>query len=362
MPTSLTVEPRKPLARREVRRLKRFLARYAVVRAIAQKRRARAWAPLPGSQRQCLVCGSGKLAGQRIEQRRAGGTLNLVICERCRYVSSPDSSHDYASAATTSGLSGGLAPRCATLDKPGRETGMAKLGLEVLQRPNASVLVYGAGQSLDVHHIAKLPRSGRVAIGDLVELRDDAEFIDINTLSSDPFDVVVASEVLEHFPDPWQNFKNLFSYVKDDGIIIAGTNIRDQTPLDKVAYLSHRGHVSYFSPQSLRIIARAEGMHLDFRFPLIATTFVRPCKRYVIFSRSATVMEGVADWFGSHVYAPSESLDSVRRTRAEVTLPPGGRLPDLALRRLARRAAKDEGRAEPVDQIRAKPPYRSSVG
>jgi hypothetical protein len=191
-------------------------------------------------------------------------------------------------------------------------------------------LVYGAGQSLDVHHIAKLPQSGRVAIGDLVKLRDDAEFIDINQISSNPFDVVVASEVLEHFPDPWQNLRNLFSYVKDDGIIIAGTNIRDHGPLKTVSYLWYRGHVSYFSPESLRLIARAEGMHLDFRFPHRAIKYRRKCKRYIIFSRSATVMEGVADWFGSEVYAPSEPLHSVLKTRAQVTLPAGAKLPNLA--------------------------------
>jgi SAM-dependent methyltransferase len=284
-------------------------------------RRMRATQKIKAQGGECLVCGSRNLTGQTIVQRRTGGNLNLIICERCRYVSSPDASHDYASAASTRGLSGGLASRLATIDTPGRETGMAKLGLSVLQRRRASVLVYGAGQSLDVHHIAKLPHCGRTAIGDLVQLRDDAEFVDINGLSSAPFDVVVASEVLEHFPDPWTNFKNLFSYVKDDGIIIAGTNIRDRTPLDKVAYLSHRGHVSYFSPQSLRIIARAEGMHLDFRFPLAATTSVRQCKRYIIFSRSATVMENVCDYFGSHVYAPSEALHSVRRTPDQVRLP-----------------------------------------
>jgi SAM-dependent methyltransferase len=237
-------------------------------------------------------------------------------------VSSPDSNHDYSAATKTSGLGGGAAPRIATAERPGRETGMARLGLEVLQRRNATVLVYGAGRSPDVHHIAKLSLAGRVAIGDLVRLRDDAVFVDISKRSTAPFDVVVASEVLEHFPDPWQNFRNLFSYVKDDGIIIAGTNIRDNTPLHKVAYLSHRGHVSYFSPQSLRMIARAEGMHLDFRFPLVATRFVRQCKRYVIFSRSADVMESVGDWFGANVYAPSEPLEPVdekRRSRTSRT-------------------------------------------
>jgi SAM-dependent methyltransferase len=247
--------------------------------------------------------------------------LNLAICGQCRYVSSPNASHDYAAAANTAGLSGGLAPRCASIEKPGRETGMAKLGLEVLNRPAASVLVYGAGQSLDAHHIAKLPNVGRVAIGDLVELRGDVDFVDITQLSSDPFDVVVASEVLEHFPDPWENLRNLFSYVKDDGIIIASTNIRDYGTLDTVTYLWCRGHVSYFSAEALRLIARSEGMHLDFRFPLIATRYRRKCKRYIIFSRSAAVMDAVSDWFGAEVYAPSEPLNATRKKPAEVRLP-----------------------------------------
>jgi SAM-dependent methyltransferase len=334
-----TARPQKPFLRRAARKLKRVLSGSSPAPVAAKKKRRPKPRPFqPDSQLRCLVCGSDKLAGLTIERPRTGSVskrhtgriLNLLVCEQCRYVSSPDASHDYAKAASTSGLSGGVAPRCATVERPGRETGMARLGLEVLQRPEASVLVYGAGSSLDVHHIAKLPLSGRVAVGDLVKLRADAEFFDINELSTDPFDVVVASEVLEHFPDPWKNLQNLFSYVKDDGIVVASTNIRDHGSLNTVNYLWCRGHVSYFSAESLRIVARAEGMHLDFRFPLIATRYKRPCKRYIIFSRSAEVMEAVSDWFGSEVYAPSEPLNSTRKTRAEVRLPPGARLPNLA--------------------------------
>jgi hypothetical protein len=68
-------------------------------------------------------------------------------------------------------------------------------------------------------------------------------------------------------------------------------------------------------------------MHLDFRFPLIATSYKRPCKRYIIFSRSADVMEAASDWFGAEVYAPSEPLGSGRKTKAEVRLPASANLP-----------------------------------
>src|SRR4051812_34875861 len=227
MPARGTAAHRQPASRRAAGRLKRLIRS-----RLPGAARAAGRAPMPERARphgagHCLVCGSRKLRSQTVDHVRKGGKLNLIICQKCRYVSSPDAAHDYAAATTTSGLSGGSSPRLATEDRPGRETGMAKLGLEALQRPNASVLIYGAGQSLDFQHIAKLPLCGRVAIGDLVRLRDDAAFVDITKLSKDPFDVVVASEVLEHFPEPWENFKNLFSYVKDDGIIVAGTNIRD---------------------------------------------------------------------------------------------------------------------------------------
>jgi SAM-dependent methyltransferase len=238
--------------------------------------------------------------------------MTSVACKSCRYVSLPDNHRDYLTVTNTANLGGGRGARMGTWDEPGREFGMAKMALQVLARKDASVLMYGAGRSIDNHHIVKLPRAGRVVLGDLVPLRDDAECINTTQLSTDPFDVVIASEVLEHFPDPRPNFENLFSYVKDNGIIVAGTNIRDALPMSKVMYVWPWGHVSYWSPHSLRIIAREFDMHLDFRVPLCGTGAGGPRKRYVIFSRSLDVMDSVADWFGSHMYAPSERPDATR--------------------------------------------------
>jgi SAM-dependent methyltransferase len=264
----------------------------------------------------CLVCQSTKMRDVVMKNRKTGRKMTAVCCDDCRYVSLPDNRRDYHAAVSTKNLGGSGAPRMGTWEEPGREYGMAKLGLQVLGRKNASVLMYGAGQSIDNHHIAKLRRAGRVAIGDLVPLRGDAECVNTTELSTDPFDVVLASEVLEHFPDPHPNFENLFSYVKDDGIIIASTNIRDSLPMRKVGYVWPAGHVSYWSPQALRLIARKFGMHLDFRVPLCATGGPGPRKRYVIFSRSLDVMDSVADWFGSHTYAPSERPDAARHEAA----------------------------------------------
>jgi hypothetical protein len=243
---------------------------------------------------------------------KTGRKMTAICCDSCRYVSLPGNTKDYLAAVTTKALGGGTAARMGTWKEPGREYGMAKLALEVLDRDSASVLIYGAGQSIDNHHIAKLPHAGRVAIGDLVQLRHDAEFIDTTQLSNDPFDVVIASEILEHFPDPRPNFENLFSYVTDNGIIVAGTNIRDDLPMGKVKYLWPHGHVSYWSPPALRIIAREFDMHLDFRVPHCAIGPRGPRKRYIIFTRSLEVMESVSDWFGAHMWAPSERPEATR--------------------------------------------------
>ncbi|HEX3824047.1 MAG TPA: hypothetical protein VHV79_06255, partial [Mycobacteriales bacterium] len=110
--------------------------------------------------------------------------------------------------------------------------------------------------------------------------------------------------------------ENLFSYVKGDGIIVAGTNIRDKLPMRKVGYIWAKGHVSYWSPKSLRTIADQFEMNLDFRVPICATGKIGPRKRYVIFSRSRDVINSVSDWFGSHMYAPSERPDAARHERA----------------------------------------------
>jgi hypothetical protein len=58
------------------------------------------------------------------------------------------------------------------------------------------------------------------------------------------------------------------------------------------------------------MIADHFGMHVDYRIPLVALGNGGPRKKYVIFSRSRAVMDAVADWFGGHMYAPSDRPDA----------------------------------------------------
>ena len=244
-----------------------------------------------------------------VTNRKTGDSLAVRKCRACGHVAIPNNLHDY-SAETTSidDFGSELRPRFGTEEIPGREFGMAHLGVMALGRGGLDVLVYGAGRSLDNRHIAKLDAVRRVAVGDVVKVRDDADFVDTGKPASETFDVVVACEVIEHFVHPRKDFPRLFDFVAPQGLLICSTNVYDGGDLSKQPYIFFRGHVSYYSPRALRAIAKENGMYVDFRVPLSATGHAGPRKRYVIFSRELGPMEAVSNYFGEHVYAPSEQV------------------------------------------------------
>lgn len=257
----------------------------------------------------CRVCAAQSALAQVVTERPTGREMNVVVCGNCGYVEMPDNTHDYNEIESTDDMA--LSNRCGTLDRTGREFGMAQLGVDVLHRSDLAVMMYGVGRSLDNIHVGRLPEVRRVVIGDIIRIRDDAEFVDVSLPATERFDVVVASEVIEHFIDAHAEFEKLFGYIEDNGVLICSTNINDGGGLARQRYIFAQGHVSYYSPQSLRHIAKANGMQVDFRAPIAATGKIGPRKRYVIFTRSGDVMDSVSDYFGSHLYAPSEPPNPV---------------------------------------------------
>ena len=191
---------------------------------------------------------------------------------------------------------------------------MARMALQILGRKGGQdVLVYGAGRSLDNLHIQRLRRVGTVSIADIMKVRDDAPFIDVNDPGEQRFPVVVASEVLEHFRDPWSDFATLLGLVDPRGLLVCGTNIHDGRPnLERDRYIYYRDHTSYYSVESIRRIATAMGFYVDFRFP----DGLARRKRYVLFTRSPAVLERTADYFGRVPLAPTEATFKRRQERA----------------------------------------------
>lgn len=262
------------------------------------------------SDKSCRVCGSDRTTREHVKNRKLGREMNVIRCQDCGHVCMYENTRDYSAITSEAGFK--LAARVGTPERPGREFHMAELATAALKRDGLSVLIYGAGRSADNQHIARLPQVSSVAIGDVMQFRTDADFIDLTKRVRRSFDIVVACEVIEHFEQPRDEFAKLFKYVKPDGLLICSTNINNNGDLNRQRYIFGSGHVAYYTPGALRRIADAHGFHLDFRVPVTATGRVGPRKRYVMFSKSADVMNALSDWFGSNMYAPSEPAEPKR--------------------------------------------------
>jgi hypothetical protein len=257
----------------------------------------------------CLVCVGANLVERDLAYvNDPQRTCSIRRCRECGYVAILRSEESLWKERTDLDHGHGSG-RVGDQSRAGREFHMAKMAVDILRRPSLQVLVYGAGGSLDNLHIGRLDEVGRAAVGDIMRLREDADFVDLNRPARERFDIVVASEVVEHFRHPRTDFKRLFGFVDRNGLIVASTNIHAGNPLARDGYIFYPDHTSYYSPRSLRMIANDSGFHVDFRAPLIGP---RMRKRYVFFSRSRDVLEDVGCYFGTEVYAPSEEAHPPR--------------------------------------------------
>jgi SAM-dependent methyltransferase len=252
-----------------------------------------------------MVCHSTRVS-HRTVQYYANPKLNKTVhlCRRCGYLGIDELGPSHYLAATSVDQLPKTKYRIGTEERPGREFQMARMALQILGRSRAqNVLVYGAGRSLDNLHIQRLPGVGTVAIADIMRLRDDAPFVDVKDPGTQRFAIVVASEVIEHFRDPWSDFASLLGLVTPKGLLVCGTNIHNGRPnLERDRYLYYRDHTSYYSTASIRRIATGMGFHVDFRL----TDGLARRKRYVLFTRSPDVLYRIADYFERVPLAPTE--------------------------------------------------------
>ncbi|KQV74379.1 hypothetical protein ASC61_04840 [Aeromicrobium sp. Root344] len=252
----------------------------------------------------CLVCGSRRQRTQVVDRKKR--SYEIRICQRCHYVSNFTNTVDYTAFESVESFR--LSPRVGTAEHQGREFHMAAMGADILQRDGLTVMVFGAGRSLDYQHIAKLPAVDRVVMSDVVDLGVDADFINITEGTSERFDLIIACEVVEHFTDPRSEFPRLFRLLTRKGLLVCSTNIYDGRNVANHRYLYSRGHTSYYSPKAIGVIARRSRMRYDFRLPKIATGSAGPRKRYVLFTKSRGNLRRIVDYFGDHAYAPSEDV------------------------------------------------------
>jgi SAM-dependent methyltransferase len=274
-------------------------------RAATAHRRIRATRSPNGTGPTCLVCGAERPDfGTFAFESKPNLVREMAKCPRCGYVQIKELPVDrYRGKKNIDELPSG-GSRIGTEDTPGREFMMARMALDILGRDDVEVMVYGIGRSLDNHHIAALPRVRNVAIGDIMKVRDDAEFHDANQPASKKFDVVIASEVIEHFRTPHEDFAKLFQFVARDGLLVCGTNVHAGGDLTRDRYPYWPDHTSYYTAPALLEVARRNGYYLDFRTPRMAADGGR--KRYVMFTKSPRVQQAIALYFAGRANAPSE--------------------------------------------------------
>src|SRR6478609_3459528 len=141
-------------------------------------RRAPVWMPSSKSTERCLVCNAPNPRIRTISSKRGPQrTFAFRECRRCGHVANPDNIHDYRKYANSESLP--LRPRVGTPERTGREFHMATMAAEILARKRLEVLIFGAGRSYDNHHIEELDSVRSVALADIMNVRDDAEFVEI---------------------------------------------------------------------------------------------------------------------------------------------------------------------------------------
>lgn len=229
-----------------------------------------------------------------------GKTLEFRQCSKCHFIACPTNRREYKTP-----LDFGSSPRIGKEDQIGREGRMIQGALEILEGSNLDVLIFGAGISEDYKHAQKYSRIRSLSITDLDNFTNSDAFIPLH--SDKQFDLVICSEVIEHFENPSDDFLTLFNFVKHSGLIICSTNVNDmKLSLEHTLYPFIPGHTSYYSGLSLMTLAKKHGFFCDFRFPRIGLFEGGPRKRYIYFFKEPKLQENISLAFSKTPLALSE--------------------------------------------------------
>lgn len=233
--------------------------------------------------------------------------LFFFICEDCGFISAPDNKYEYEKKDFLSSSKPSNKPGSRAGDgfNPGREYFMFKNAYEVIGKNRVDVLIFGAGLSKDHEKLRSLHLTSNVYITDFVNLQKSDWFIPLDSTNY-RFDIVICCEVMEHFIDPQREFKKLFEFVKDNGILICSTNINNEKSLENVLYPYFKGHTSYYNASSISVLASQNNCYYDFRLPECSLGAVGLRKRYIFFFRDKELQKNISNFFAISSFAYSE--------------------------------------------------------
>lgn len=223
------------------------------------------WWVQRGLTRSCAVCG-----GAAPFARIRGYGRTFLKCRACSHIWA----HDYSRMRALIGM--GMST-CGGEGETGGDTEMFLARFCQQQFASHSVLLYGTGptrafrvllsEGCDVY--------GCDVSADVIALRQAEfgadRFFHIDRLTDQTFDVIIATEVIEHLFDPVTEMKAIARHLKPDGVFCGSTGFSQDGGVDEGPnrYMSPRGHVIYWSQQSLGTAFKRLGLTL--------TSFVLGC-------------------------------------------------------------------------------------
>ncbi len=257
----------------------------------------------------CVICHKPVIEEQVVcrVQPYQGKQMRAIRCLDCGFLRFPENVGSFAEQLCSNEseemykeLRNGNAAR------PGREFHMAGMGIEILNRNGVEVSFFGAGMNIDYQWVERIYPGTRTKLVDLENMQNASNFELLENAT--PSDVVVASEVIEHFDQPRENFETLFRLVKENGILICGTNLYDGGDVTLYNYPFVVGHSAHWTAMALMHVATEAGFFIDFRTPAIAARRAGPHKKYILFYRDTAALLGISLFFGRNMYAPSEPV------------------------------------------------------
>lgn len=234
-----------------------------------------------------------------------GKVLTTHRCTACDFVQLPKNIGGFSKVVSNATLEGSLRNlRNGNDERPGREFYMAEMGIEIVGKKDPSVTFFGSGLNADHRWVKSKYPDATTKLVDLENMQGLDSFEPI--AEATPSDVIVASEVIEHFEEPLEHFKTLIRLIKDHGILICSSNVYDGTDIRRHQYPFVPGHVAYWSPLALIKVATDLGCFVDFRTPEVGMHRGGPRKKYIIFYRNIEMLFRISHYFGTHRLAPSE--------------------------------------------------------
>jgi SAM-dependent methyltransferase len=198
--------------------------------------------------RACPVC-TGK---PPFDETRAYGRV-FLRCRNCCHIWA----HDYSRARAGFGM--GLSGWGGGEPDSGGESEIFLSRFSAENFGSKSVLLFGTGptRAFRVLHDEGFDVHGCDVSRDVISFRQrefgESRFFHVEAAGQRQYDLVVATEVIEHFFDPMGELTSIARLCRKDGVFCGSTGFSSSGEVEDggAGYMSPRGHVIYWSERSL---------------------------------------------------------------------------------------------------------------